>query len=264
MKIIGFAQLRNELSKGNLHNWFRSMEVCDYIYIYDQGSDDGSQEVYRSRENIYVIQSDTNRFQEEISCKRQLLHKLLEDHPDVDWIFWMDGDTILDGRIDRTTLENVFIEAEDMGSDAIKMRHFNLWRSDNWTRTDNQYHDLYQYGVTAFWKNNGKLEFPSSTGLHLNQFPNGISHAVMCPFFLIHRGFSSDNQIIERYNLYKSRGQSGHSLERLLDEDTLDGYEINYNCIPKWFNFNFTGSPKAKRLIREIYEEKYRNCKPNI
>ena len=87
MKIIGFAQLRNELSKGNLHNWFRSMEVCDQVYIYDQASDDGSQEVYKSRENIYVIQSDTNRFQEEISCKRQLLQKLLEDHPDVDWIF---------------------------------------------------------------------------------------------------------------------------------------------------------------------------------
>ena len=57
MKIIGFSQLRNELSKGNLHNYFKSMEFCDYIYIYDQASDDGSQEIYKQHDNAIVIQS---------------------------------------------------------------------------------------------------------------------------------------------------------------------------------------------------------------
>ena len=39
-------ELRNELSNGNLENWFRCMEFCDKIYIYDQASDDGSLEYY--------------------------------------------------------------------------------------------------------------------------------------------------------------------------------------------------------------------------
>jgi hypothetical protein len=47
MKLIAFSQLRNELSNGNLENWFNSTAMCDYRYIYDQNSDDGSKEFYK-------------------------------------------------------------------------------------------------------------------------------------------------------------------------------------------------------------------------
>ena len=33
MKIIAFTQLRNELNKGNLENWFKCTEPCDYISL---------------------------------------------------------------------------------------------------------------------------------------------------------------------------------------------------------------------------------------
>ena len=87
MKIIGFSQLRNELSKGNLENWFQCMGVCDYIYIFDQASDDGSHDIYSQHDNVVLIQSEENRFHEEILCKKEMLEKLLSEHPDVDWIF---------------------------------------------------------------------------------------------------------------------------------------------------------------------------------
>jgi hypothetical protein len=70
MKIVGFAQLRNELEKGNLENWFKCMSVCDYIYIFDQNSTDGSQEYYKKFDNVSVIESKENRFSEELG--RQL------------------------------------------------------------------------------------------------------------------------------------------------------------------------------------------------
>ena len=57
MKIIGFTQLRNEKEKGNLDNWFKQMSVCDYIYIFDQNSTDGSQEYYKNFNNTFVIES---------------------------------------------------------------------------------------------------------------------------------------------------------------------------------------------------------------
>ena len=69
MKIIGFTQLHNELSKGNLKNWFRSLEFCDYIYIYDQASTDGSLDYYKTHKNTVVIESPTNDFEREIACK---------------------------------------------------------------------------------------------------------------------------------------------------------------------------------------------------
>ena len=79
MKIIGFSQLRNELSKGNLENWFKSMGMCEYVYIFDQASDDGSHDVYEQHDNVVLIQSEENLFRQEILCKKQLLEKLLLD-----------------------------------------------------------------------------------------------------------------------------------------------------------------------------------------
>lgn len=261
MFIAGFAQLRNELEKGNLHNFFKCMEkVCDVIYIYDQNSTDGSQEVYKARKDVVVIHDNENNFKDEISCKRLLLQRLLSENPQTDWIFWMDGDTLVDGRVvsldreaARDKIEDMLAEADDVKVDCVGFRHLNLWRSDNWTRTDNQYHDLYQYGVRCFWKNNGQLEFPASSGLHLNQFPNGMTKVGIFPYFLVHRGFSTDDQIMNRYDLYKSRGQSGNALERLLDEQTLDGVLIDPVLLPKWFEPVFLGSPENKQPIREIY-----------
>ena len=131
MKIIGFSQLRNELEKGNLENWFKCMSVCDYIYIFDQNSTDGSQDFYKTIPNTVVVESNKNRFNEEISCKSELLNKILKDHPDVDWIFWMDGDTLLDNRL----LENNgkrFKEMCRQGTfervDAFLFGHYNLWK----------------------------------------------------------------------------------------------------------------------------------------
>ena len=48
MRLVAFLQLRNELENGNL---IRCLENCkkwaDDIYIYDDCSDDGSQEIYQ-------------------------------------------------------------------------------------------------------------------------------------------------------------------------------------------------------------------------
>jgi len=106
MKIVGFAQLRNELENGNLKNWFKTMEFCDSIYIYDQDSTDGSKEYYKKFKNTVVIESPINDFTNEIKCKDILLIKLLKEQPDVDWIIWLDGDTIIDARL---TNQNAFI-----------------------------------------------------------------------------------------------------------------------------------------------------------
>ncbi|MBU6175915.1 MAG: glycosyltransferase family 2 protein, partial [Planctomycetes bacterium] len=141
MKIIGFAQLRNELSNGNLDNFVRSMnEVCDYVYVYDQASDDESREVYEQNKNWIVTYSPQNDFLREIYCKASLMDTLLSDHPDVDWIFWMDGDTILDGRVDRIAMEKMLIEFSD--KQGVCIPHYNLWRSDIYYRIDSSYHSF--------------------------------------------------------------------------------------------------------------------------
>lgn len=252
MKIVGFAQLHNELEKGNLENWFLSMRFCDFIYVYDQNSTDGSQKIYNKYKNITVIQSDTNNFENEISCKSVLLDKLLEDHPDTDWIFWMDGDTIIERGANRGSIEGILLQADQNKIDGLLLGHYNLWRSDVHYRIDNEYHWLHNNGVLSFWKNNGKLNFPLNSGLHNNQYPNGISRkARIQGLSLIHRGFATDEQIRNKYNIYKERGQTGWALDRLLNESTLKVLELDSNLLPEWFVIEQDISPLQKSLLLE-------------
>jgi hypothetical protein len=257
MKIVGFTQLRNELSKGNLENWFKQMSVCDYIYVFDQNSDDGSLEYYKQFENCVVIESPTNRFNEELVCKKELLEKLLSEHPDTDWILWLDGDLLLDGRLLKNNgeeLKNMCQLGTNYEIDGFFFNHYNLWRSDIHYRIDDSYHSL-NGGWCPLWRNNGKLNFLPLSGLHLPQYPSGIQKVSKTDYSVVHRGFATDYQIITKYNVYKSNGQNGWKLERLLNEMTLKVEELDKNLLPDWFIITDDINPKNKKLIREIYNE---------
>lgn len=258
MKIVGFTQLRNELAKGNLRNWLRQMfEICEYVYVYDQASDDGSQEVYKEYPKLVVIQSNTNRFKEEIICKGELLNRLLSEQPDTDFILWLDGDSLLDASLTRNNnaiLMDICRHAKNNNIDGILVEHYNLWRSDTHYRIDNQYHSL-SGGVCAIWRNNGHLRYDEVNGLHKPQYPKGIQRTTSIPFGIIHRGFATDYQIMTKYDVYKSHGQTGWALDRLLDESTLDVLKINPSVLPDWFNISDDNDPRTKEKILKIYTE---------
>lgn len=258
MKIIAFTQLRNELSNGNLENWFKQMEVCDYIYIFDQNSDDGSKEYYKNFDNCVVIESPINRFKEELICKGELLKKLLSDHPNVDWILWVDGDLMLDGRLlanNGEKLRELCASGSANGTDAFLFNHFNLWRSDVHYRVDDQYHSL-NGNWWPLWRNNGNLSFPIVSGLHKKQYPDGLKVPVRTTFGMVHRGFATDYQIMNKYDLYKANGQKGWPLERLLNEHTLKVEDLPRNLLPDWFEVTDDVNPITKIRIRDIYNAK--------
>jgi hypothetical protein len=259
-KITGFSQLRNELSKGNLHNWLKQMfEICEYVYVYDQNSDDGSKEVYKNYPNLVVIESEINDFRREIMCKSKLLTKLLSEHPDTDFIIWLDGDSLLEKKItdnNNEELMNTCNHAINNGIDGILLGHYNLWRSDIHYRIDNSYHDL-SHGVCAIWRNNGNLNFDMVDGLHRPQYPNGIVKMTKSNFNIIHRGFATDYQIMTKYDVYKSNGQNGWALDRLLDEGTLNVNQIEKNILPEWFEITDEQDPRLKERIIEIYNRRH-------
>jgi hypothetical protein len=261
MKIIGFTQLRNELSKGNLKNWLRQMfEICEYVYVYDQNSDDGSKEEYKKYPNLIVIESEINDFKNEIICKKILLDKLLIEQPDTDFILWLDGDSLLESAL---TNDNNYLlfelckHAIKNEIDGILLSHYNLWRSDLHYRIDNSYHDL-NGGVCALWRNNGNLRYDSLIGLHQPQYPSGVNKKMKVEFGIIHRGFATDYQIMTKYNVYKENGQNGWALDRLLDESTLEVVKLDKNMLPTWFEVTDDINPKTKEKIIEIYNRKHK------
>ena len=279
MKITGFAQLRNEREKRNLEDWFRCMnEVCDDIFVFDQASDDNSHEIYGREQGenkkLKIFQSQINNFSNEVGCKSFLLKKLLEDQPDTDWILWLDGDSFLTkGLLDYNNIRKVLSSYEDM--DAVRLYHYNLWRSDTHYRMDDSYNGLNVQedgggGVISFWRNNGRLEFPDSGGLHTRVHPIGADKSCaidervkeMRGQGIIHRGFATDYQIMTKYDVYGARGQCGWALDRLLEEGVtstspkgLETSEINKELLPEWYKLRGNQVPHCLKRIRKIYQE---------
>ena len=95
--------------------------------------------------------------------------------------------------------------------------------------------------------------FPTTSGLHQQQYPRGLNKLSHTDYSLIHRGFSTDYQIITKYDVYKNRGQSGWELDRLLSEKTLQVEKINYDVLPKWFEITDEVHPSQKEKIIDIY-----------
>lgn len=261
MKIVGFTQLRNELEKGNLENWFKCMQqVCDYIYIFDQNSTDGSIEYYKKFENVVAVLSPTNRFEEENVCKNELLNLVKKDHPDTDWIFWTDGDELVDGRLLKDDAFRSLCNHLDVNypeQNGVTFGYKNLWRSDIYFRKDNDYNALNGCGRCCLWRFSQDLHFEEQKGLHLAPYPKGIKSFVRVEsYFIIHRGFSTDKQITDKYRIYKNKGLKGY-VERLLDETTLDVEPLECGLLPDWFEIKDDVHPSQKEKIRKIYNKEY-------
>jgi hypothetical protein len=259
MKIIGFAQLRNELEKGNLENWFRCMiPICDFIYIYDQNSTDGSLNYYSKFNNVTVISSSENKFKKEMICKEELLQRIIKEHPDSDWIFALDGDTLIDGRLlknEGNELKKLCTSLITENYDGYIFGHKNLWRSDTYWRYDSDYDWLDDNGVCPLWKVKPDMHFEVKAGLHIRAFPISVKNTRRLDYKLIHRGFSTDTQIINKHDLYKSFGQTGYLLNRFLNEDKLAVERIDTELLPEWLIITDDVNPINKRRLRDIYNE---------
>ena len=218
MKIAAFLKLRNESENGNL---IRCLENCkkwaNEIFIYDDFSTDDSKEIYlnyTNKENI--IFGKKNDFQNEIFQKQELLD-LINDKYMPDWIGWIDGDAIYDYLL-TNEMENIIENLETNNYDSLMIHYFNLWRSNSFYRTDNDYDNL---NTKCLWKNKN-ISYNLKKGLHQLQFPNGLERTcTSLPLSNIHYGFSSENDIVRKYLTYKSFGQNGWALNRFFDESKL-------------------------------------------
>ena len=75
-------------------------------------------------------------------------------------------------------------------------------------------------------------------------------------FKLVHYGFATEDQIINRYDLYKSLGQEGWELDRLLDESTLKVKESDPDILPDFVDTSQCVDPTTKKPVLEIYNER--------
>lgn len=223
MKIVAFAQARNESEQGNLVRYLENIKkVTDEICIVDDCSTDDSMEIYQKytdKENI--IQSPQRMFGHELFLKAALLPVALKHNPD--WLIWTDIDTILSRSLTERCRE-ILQDIEIQGYDGAYLHNLNLWRHPAFYRIDNGFNGL---SHLVFWRNNGNLHYQPYPGLHQAQFPKGMKKLTKLDGLdsdhfheLLHFGFASEQNIARKYLTYKGFGQSGWALDRLIDEKT--------------------------------------------
>lgn len=228
MKLTCIAQLYNELEKDNLPRFLESVgRYCDALIIYDDASTDGSVEYIlnwvSSPCTVYLIEGKENNFSNEIAHKQLMLEKAIEIKSD--WIFWLDCDEVVEVRGEDGGIRAL---CENPNIDAYGFKERNLWRSPCFYRLDNSYNDG---EFSRLWRNTGKLYYNCKPGLHQRQYPQGVHDIVTSDIKVIHYGFSSDGRIVDKYQTYKTHGQVGWALHRLIDERTL----AVAKSLPEWF-----------------------------
>lgn len=211
-RIVGFAQIYNELHKGNLVRFVKYIKnYVDELVIYDDGSTDGSYE-YLLNHTKYIIRGTVNNFKNELENKQKLLDLAITLKPD--FILWLDADEILSANTNIQDMCDVVMKND---LDGIEMHEINLWRSQTFARVDN----LYDTGwFTRLWRVVPNMKFNVKSGLHKSQVPTSIRKiARVKNYAVIHYGFSDYKNLAYKYFTYRKHGQSGYYLYRIILEE---------------------------------------------
>lgn len=261
-KVICITQIFNEIRKENLPRFWQYIQpLVDGVIVYDDGSTDGSYE-YLQGKTLEIIRGGSNDFKNEINHKKILLDRALNYKPD--FILWLDADEVL-STDSREEIQILCRYAVDNNIDGIALHEVNLWRSSDWKRTDNSY-DLGWF--VRLWRVTPDISFSTSDrGLHQQQYPHSIKTIERVNLLsVIHFGFASNRSLAFKYLVYRSHGQKGWELERLLDESTLTLERVSPKLFPRGL-YRSDDKPE-QRLFRDavIEVERYRRevFKPRV
>lgn len=217
MRIVGFLQIKDEVSSGHLERYLRlNGPLLDAVYAIDDASEDETASILEAHGAV-VLRNIHSRFQSESDNKAALLDLVAARERPGTAILWLDADEVL--YCARSELEKLVEDAFASGFDSISFSHLNLWRSEAYHRVDDNYFSLRPVRI---WRLSEHLSFSSRSGLHGQTHPHGLKstfHSKDFPVF--HFGFASTELILNKYQTYFRLWQDGYALNRLVDETTL-------------------------------------------
>lgn len=245
MKLTAMLQMYNELEQGNLPRYMDSVSrYCDAIVVYDDGSTDGSMSYiineWSDKIEVAFKRNDSNDFIDEVNHKSQLLEMARDI--DTDWLFRIDADEVIEKTGEDGGIRRLCEEAISEGIDSYAFRNANLWRSPAYYRLDNAFNDFVS---CRLWRISDNVKYSKADrGLHQRAVPDGLKKEAWADIITLHYGFASDESIIRKFLTYKSHGQEGWDLYRLIDERTLKVAKSN----PDWFR-----SPPKQIDFKEVF-----------
>jgi glycosyltransferase involved in cell wall biosynthesis len=261
-RIVCITQIYNELRNGNLERFVKYVPpLVDALVVYDDASTDGSYE-YMLNHTPHVIRGLRNDFVNEISHKKLMLDTALRLGPD--FIMYLDADEVFTANT-RSRFQDLCAYCVEDQIDGLSFHELNLWRSKSWRRVDSQYDDGW---FVRLWRVTPDMNYGEvKPGLHQLLYPPTVRRIERVDDVqVIHYGFASERALAHKYLVYKSHGQQGWALDRLIDEQTLELEKVPQELFPEGL---YVDDPQPQPFDLEdalIYVDRYREevFKPGI
>lgn len=199
MKLVAILRIKNEI----LHIercLSRLSELVDEIVILDNGSTDGTLEVYpRFKKVVQLLQ--TEGF-DEGRDKIMLLDAARERK--ADWVLWLDGDELLEQAFTRNQINKYMTS----GINKIAFRLVNFWLTDTKFRVDGRFFQYSLYPRVRMWRNVQGAHFRDRK-IHNGEIEGVPGRVKVVPYRLLHYGYVDEDKIQKKVALYNKVDQSG-------------------------------------------------------
>lgn len=233
--ICGFVKIRNAILRGDLYRLFLNLDrYCDDIFVCDDASYDGTSEFlynYLPEDHILSVPYDEWSFKDELKFKQELLTMVHQAGP-YKWIFWLDGDEVLDAKGTQEIRDWCEKHKDIEQVRALAFHYTQFWRNSKYARTDNDF-DSGQF--IKLWKYEPHIEFEIKAGTHQPQFPKQVfdwinqGKVLNAPWEILHYGNVGQNL---KWKILQYYGGLG-GVSRHMDFEEGKYREVDQKLIPE-------------------------------
>lgn len=199
MKLIAILRVKDEI----LHIekcLSRLTELVDEIVILDNGSTDGTLEMYSNFtkvvEIIHTVGFDEGR-------DKIMLHEAAKKRKP-DWILWLDGDEVFEPALNRSVLEGYMSSSFTLVS--FRMNHF--WLSTKKFRVDGNFYAYTLAPMPRMWKNLQGTYF-SDKKIHNGGIRGLKGKSKVSIYRILHYGYTDKHKVDSKVKLYENVDKNG-------------------------------------------------------
>lgn len=211
MKLVAMLRVKNEMPV-IAACLTKLSELADEIVVLDNGSTDGTLELYPSFPKIVAVLK-TEGYHDGRD-KYLLLLKAKERNPD--WIIWTDGDEVFEDACTRKVMEQYMRSRYN----RIRFRMYTFWLNEKSFRIDGTFLLYTLEPQRSMWRNAPEAYF-SNKKMHPGDIRGIRGASFISPFRIKHYGYPTHEKIGRKYHAYESE-----------DTDGIRTYEHLHPAIP--------------------------------
>jgi glycosyltransferase involved in cell wall biosynthesis len=199
MKLIAILRIKDQID--TIDECLSKLStIADSIIVLDNGSTDGTMEVYgRYPKIIKILRTEGY---DEGRDKIMLLEEAKKYSPD--WVVWIDADEIFENNFTREVAEKYM----QSGYERITFRMCNFWLGKERCICDGQYYLYNLHPQRSMWKNVPEAHFKNQK-LHNGDIRGITGKTFLSPYRLKHYGYVDRQKMQEKLDRYLAEDTSG-------------------------------------------------------